>query len=1466
MIRTFLVALLSGSMASTTGVQLLAGAELLPGESLGTEWLSASSIDVGFEQGQLQFSGDANGGGTVVIAATPGGGKRLVVEETTGGKAGATPSVFHLALAKESPLVKRLNALLSRSAGQPPVSFTFSLSSERLAASNRALRYAIELNVEGRKRPLSNFFIGDTDPRRLSAWQVGGGRVTLDDTVIPAFRFQVPATGGASEIDGLRLSINLRVGDDGTPERWAIDDMALHELTGPPLVGKIGVLACVGSAPAPALLAAARAADWTVRPTETGFMAGADCYLVDRRCDDEDTAKFLNAALDAGSAVLLCATGDAVHPALAARLPTNPWSWASLTLKRDDASVRPIAGGLFAGITKPLAVNSRYDLHLPGAPIENLLLRYQWEEHAKSPLVSDWRVELACADDATLPMLICGRSGPGRAAVLGSSFSDRALCSAPGYPAFSAALLNWGARQSTAAPAAFPDQLRLAVAPRQSEGLAIVVSNPGREPASAVLSWKTCSWGREHLLARSQVVLVPGGGSLTVPLVDDTPSTALPWRRIDAALLDLGRTKVLQRILAPVCVEGAVAIDCEEDPAGYADLDKWANTSADTWCDGRIALRTVYRPGQIAALTLRLRNGRMDLAPLATARDTQQKENPTVGGLNDLSWSTSSVRGKGPWQGAWSGRPAATQRIELAWPTSVTVIGHRITGWGSHRNWERSNPVHHTLLGMGDGKPVGLAHQDAATFLARRGDVIAYHEAMFAAPSVVNICALAVEGLDPKANLEPKHQDQSNCSILEWEVFGWPAATPPPPADDTLIVTLVDVRNGMKHELVRERIALPAFAEAMRTVRVPCGAGLGLWRLEARYGGAQVTHEGIVVPAGGKELVAKEALRDHEEGLLCSPGWVNTLGFGVGMRSQTAGWGGDDDQIWALTHGQMEMSAESRDAADRLFTTATKFSHYTNPWRMTPGGWYGWDIAADAVLAKADSKGWKRVHIFGADRWNGILVGKTWGWSEFIAFDRHLRTTTGKGLSGRSRGQLADEIKSSHGDEWQRWQMNSYADALLATRARYAKAGHEFTFESHGSFPLCGGDIGAKLASTHIGTGTDLFWELRNQDLWWSLGTRFGVVAANPDLQSGAYAQWGWDNSIGNQWWFANSGGQDTARRQWYATYFAGRIDLSGTFQPYHMMGWNSQGNVGTRMYSDDFQAWNSVAQVMCQVRPESAAGVGIAVSWGLQEHRMGSELDRGGGGFGLFTAKGQEQIDMLMGHVYHRLARNGLPIAWVTSSQALKAWKGTQPLVMVDGFSWSPLELAEVERLNRAGTPLLCIGAASLEADTTSAAQLFGTRRSGTQWLPGEGSGSISLPDGRTCITTHRSGRGPTIWCPAAPSELGVREAAIAAHAFLAACGEPLRLPAGVTCSPFISRGAVWLPLCEQGDAPHEIEVTVKPEALMSGLGANPMVIDIDSGQAIPSKRLAEGTLGFTVNLPGSGGRMLCLMPGAKP
>ncbi|RMD81561.1 MAG: hypothetical protein D6820_04930, partial [Lentisphaerae bacterium] len=500
----------------------------------------------------------------------------------------------------------------------------------------------------------------------------------------------------------------------------------------------------------------------------------------------------------------------------------------------------------------------------------------------------------------------------------------------------------------------------------------------------------------------------------------------------------------------------------------------------------------------------------------------------------------------------------------------------------------------------------------------------------------------------------------------------------------------------------------------------------------------------------------------------------------------------------------------------------------------------------------------KKIHIIGSDRWNGISIGKTWGWGEFIAFDQYLRRKLGRGLQGRTRREIVKEISSRYGDHWQRWQLERYADHLIASQEKFREHGLSMTFETHGSFPFAGGELGRKLARTHIGVGTDLFWELRRQDLYWSLGTRFAVVAVNPDLRSGAYNQWGWVNSELNRYWFANSGSVEPARRQWYSTYYAGRIDLRGEFQPYHVFGFSSQGGHSTQFTRTDIRYYTRTVNLMTQLRPEQVTGHGIVVSWALQERRMGPRLGRQG--FGLYPEDRWQPVDTTMGHVYHRLVKQGVPISFVTSTHALKSWQGGKPLIIVDGFNLDAWEFDHLERLNARRTPVFAIGAPD-DSDHSRALQFFGLRQTQSGLEPALPQTIAVVPgDGVTVFIRRSKAHAPRLYCPCPPEEIPGTILPQFAKLWLEQTGHAIQVPPGIVPYPFIAQNRLFITFNDQGDFSRRIRVRIRPAILKPGLDpAGIRVIDVDRATVIPCRREADSIV-FAFPIGASDGRMFLI------
>lgn len=1126
--------------------------------------------------------------------------------------------------------------------------------------------------------------------------------------------------------------------------------------------GRAVVLCPDGTPPAPA------AAAWSERgigtragldPAPDETVAGVWCARFD--LPPADAAR-VAALVENGAALWLFAGSRGLPPggapeALLPWLPANVWSFKP-GLDRGRGEMVAARGADLP----PLPLSHRWDLHLPGSPVESALAAYlpdEWlRDRARFPRTT---VRAVCGVDGALPLWLDADVGPARVQLLAIDPNDPAIAASP--------------------------------------------------------------HGAEWMRA---IALAPFGPKGRDDSLRSVASAAACARRDAARPFD-------------------VAI--EEDESTLSELAPAPMPREGI--DGVTSFRYIYRTGTAPKLRIRVRNHLANIAPLAAARDESWPGNPSASGLNDTAFTTASVRGTLPLHAIWTGRNGTdAQCVSLRWDSPVLVRGVRLWGFGPHRHWNRANPRVFALLA--DGAAVHSETNAAFFPFSSAPERATWEWRGEAAPRALRSFSLAVSALPPDADLEPRRDWKSNCALAEWEVWGWagkPDTVPFRPL--SLRVVEEDLSTGRTStNLLAAAAPVPFCSERIVETELPARRSFGpvRWRFQALSGEkvlAERAFDALFVPPDGPKLAPNVPGNAVHPGLLCTPAWRWADTFGRGMNAWTRGWGGAHDQIWAWENGLLETGPGARDDPARLFGGALRASHYTLPWTRFPSGADAFRDVADRQLDRLASgdgsrQGKAALHLGGADRWNGVPAGACFTWDNFVRFDRWLRSAGRPGLRARSRAAISREIREELGDLWQTWLLRSYADLHLAVQRDAAARGLAYTFESHGSFPLAGGDLGADLARTHRGVGTDLFWELRAQDLWLSLGWRAGIVAANPDLRSGAYDEWGWVNAEQNRWWFGSNSSPGPARRQWYATYFLGRVDHSGAFRPYHATGFSSQGGHGPRYAARDHAARCRVHGTVTQLRPEEAAGVGLVVSWRGQERRMGPKLGRAG--FGLWPEDGEESVDAMCGAVFSALAKQGVPVAFVTSTHALRNWKGANALVLVDAPNWEDWEWDAALAARARGAALLAVGAPH-------------PRLANPRIVAALDQGGAEGP-------------APILRSPAPAACFDSVDAVALKSALDSALGRPFAASRGIAAVPFVSNGRAFLAVCRQDDDDGPARVEFNPAFLFPGRRANasaaPRAVSLDDGAALPCSRGPDGRIRFAVPLGPSDAKLVMLVP----
>ncbi len=1339
-------------------------------------------------------------------------GAFLIISETSEGRAGNAGSSFSLIYGADAEITRQINAVLAKEGGNP-VDFELSFSMQELEQTDRMVHFEFGIRFHGGKVPRQWAL---AHPLNFRDFTFSNERMKFDSSNTPALRFRIEPAGGKQQVDRVELLFSIRVDTNGTPETVSVGEFAFRSV---PAAKEAKNVEFRNFAPSVALL------------ESLGKVEHNMLFIAGRFTDSENRKAYLD-AVKAGKTIFVdLRDGGEISKDMSAMLPVNTWSLN-----------RPVYRRMAAPLEKELYHSAPYDLHLPGSPMENSMMRYLWDEYEKPLDNTDWQILLCTANG--MPILVSGQVGAARVYVFGGDSEDRVFVTSPGYRNFCEQLVR---SMVAAAPKSAGDigPLELKIPRVQTGELYAEVSNKSKAKVDAFVAFQVSNWEREILNKQAVKVSLNGGETQKVALpkrgtfkgegkIAESGSD-VPYLRLRAALLSGDRTKLGTEQSVTVFTGDEVSISIAENPQSWPDRADMAQIDGEF--DGTQAMLSVRPVNSSPEITITVNNRLAEMGPLAQAKDEVAADNLTTEGLNDLSLSRADARHKGKWAGGWAATGGSEQNLTLSWDMPVTLGAYCIEALGSYRNENFLNPKNFTLT-VGNEQVVdevkNAVYENAgSTWYARLGKTFA--------PVSTQSLKMNITGINANRKASV-FQANAICAMRELSVMGWPGTFGGKNIAGSLEVTAVDLVTGRKMQVVRQDLTVKPYSRENINVTLPASDKFGLinYEIEFKAKGKVVAREVrsvLYMEPGHPEIFDKNKLSTFQPGLLCTPGWYLYDSFGRGMTDWTRGWGGPHDQIWAHTHGLMETGFNNVYAPDRMMTTNTRNSHYSNPWRFLPDGSYGWDLTADVILEDGirrypEDKG---IYVGASDRWNGIPINNTFGWDMYVLFDKYLRETRGEGLKARSAKKIADEIITQYSDVWQQWQMEQYARKIEETRQRYAAKDRIFYFETHGSFPLAGGELGGQLGKTHLGVGTDLFWELRNQDMYWTLGSRFGVVAANPDLRSGLYKQWGWVNSEANRFWFANNSSTEPSRRQWYSTYYMGRVDTSGQFNPYHVMGYSLQGGISTKFYPHEIRNYARTFQLGTKVRPEQAAGFGMVVSWSAHQKRM--RPDSRSFGFGLFAAGGAEnQIDYRMGRLYERLAKHGLPIGFVTSSHALKNYQGNSPLILVDGSDWSEDELDAIRTLNQSGTPVIAF------AGDAPAPALF-------------------TDNARTvkCGSIDLLVSGNKIYCPLNAKEIPADAIQPLIEAMMKNAGFKLRSTSNMPVTPFINSGALFLAFGSIADYNRVEQVVVRPESLLPGL-TNPVFIDVDTSTRIPAKKSDEG---YTLQIPAAAcdGRLIMVI-----
>jgi len=936
------------------------------------------------------------------------------------------------------------------------------------------------------------------------------------------------------------------------------------------------------------------------------------------------------------------------------------------------------------------------------------------------PLLNrDWRIRLSADDLSATPLVLTGRYGAGRVAVLASSCA--------GIDADARAAGMWHAVFSwlvAGAPAAStpPAGVRIGAIHRdeQAHALAVTLENPGQAAQTVQLVARICTWERAFVGDELREAVVPPGGSLSISVPLPHPGTtgyqALAAR--DAYVVRLG---ILSGDGATLLAERSVPVDLRprigiqvstDDVAGipYPFHAPGPGTMQFSHRMGTPLQAYAYKPGQPGTITVTIGNDAGDLTPLALIADETAPDNPSLLALgHEGAFAEKSPIDGVQATGCWIGKPEHENLLSFTFPTPMMIAGVTLIGDAIDvRLFPAHNPGRAAI--ELDGRQVATLDDLDRRFIAEHGRV---RLSWAAAPATT--LRVRLPWVPLVADAAKSHRREPWLAGIE--ISGMAGDRPAAPAAGTLTVTLQDVLSGELVSLPPMEASVPPGGQGSFTVAFTApaqGAGVRFLRISASFAAASAATVAMVIDpphplAGLEQLVPNEA---PNLGFIVTRGFRNLFGIGTGTREIREGWGQPDDLVWAYSRQLKQIGRNARTEATRLYVTESDLRHYSTPWRDFPNGEPVYDLGIPGMVERMSRQAsWASSPIAilnHSDRWDsGPQMSGLHGWQDFVEFDQHLRALGKPGLQGKTREQLASEIHAQHEADWQAWQLDAYLHSLRAMREAFAKQGKKLVLRSQG-IPLVPSAYEAELSATIRGMSDDETWGMQDGNLALSTGRQMAVMAFNPSFALSTLLQWGYDSPMCNPIWHSPVGTTEPSRRHYYDRAWRAKIDRNGVYQSMHSYGYNLNAGFSYTMTANDWQEYWRVEERHSLLAPEAPLGVGLVLSSARRDDPAHVAFSGGGE-----VTETLSELPLLE-NLYRRLQDLGLSIPFSANAGSLSRWTGTSPLILLNLCDFSEAELMAVQAALARGVHVVAFqGDAELSAH---AAALFGVHADGSR------------------------------------------------------------------------------------------------------------------------------------------------------
>ncbi|MFT4113464.1 hypothetical protein [Silvibacterium sp.] len=968
-------------------------------------------------------------------------------------------------------------------------------------------------------------------------------------------------------------------------------------------------------------------------------------------------------------------------------------------------------GADLQGLAAPLGVDirpvsavergqARYERYRLQHPVTGVDVAPNTDLWSRPLLNREWKVRASYSDLARSPLLVTGRYGAGRVAMLATSVV--ALGESAAAQAFWRGVVSW-----LAADEAVPSRLpvvkpSLAMSFPSPGAVRLTIDNPSHEALPVQLVMR--------VVDRDGAMLADGAGELQKPLslpagrptVLDLPLPAptlqgLEWNEAESSLLvragllsaDGSSLLVEERTPSPSPV---LRVRVETDNL-YHVPPPFSGPDADTMDGFRSRMGTpvgayAYRPGDTVHGNVKLSFQCRNLAPYAKVQDLAQPDNASVVALNDRGATfrrppIDHIQG----YGTWSGKPGVENALRFTLPEKARISAVTLLGsYGGYAAAELHNPG--SAVVELDGRQVAAVDDLDAAFTKGMG------QARITLPpaSTGSVMTVRMPWVATRAGHPRQEPQLGEVGIEGWDTAVQPAAVS---LQGRLTVALVDALSGQSLKVLSRQMILHAGDTPQQdfSVSLPHAAAPGVHRLEAVFHPAGEEHP-VTGSSPVLSIVPRKTLKSIDEingpgvlgtGMIVTRGFAQFIPLGTGTSEPLGGWSHPDDLIWAYSRQFKEIRPHARTEANRLYATETNMQHYSIPWREFGNGEMFFETCVSGLVRYMKAQGgWATsplIRVTFADRWVlGPDINSCNSWQEYVAFDSYLRQNSGKGLSGRTHAEVESSIHADHEDQWQAWQLTRYVDAVRCIRGAFQAAGKEVVLYGQ-SLPVVAGAAGRELAKTIRGLNDDITWGMESNSPTLTTGRTLASLAFNPVWQINGLVAWGFVSSVFNNWqWHVPIGTTEPQRRMLYGYLWRGLVWDGGTYGGAVSYGFGD--NVGTSyvLTAGEYQQWWYLQQRGNLLQPESPLGAGLVIS--TQKNADPRSIRWNGN-----DPSAVAEIPLLM-EAFRSLAEAGISVPFSTNASTLAAWKPTPgaSLIVLNLQDFSPVELAGLARVQAQG------------------------------------------------------------------------------------------------------------------------------------------------------------------------------------